>query len=64
MPNLDQIKINANAELKSSTKDPIFTLIGIGIIFGIIILCFGIVTFAIINPNLFAEIVKIVFRSK
>lgn len=56
----NQIKINANAVLETSTKHNFFTLIGIGIV----ILCCGIVAFVIKNPNLFVEICKIIFPTK
>lgn len=55
-----EIKINANTVLKSSTKHPIFTLIGIGII----TLCCGIVTFAIMNPTLFITLFSLIITGK
>ena len=58
MSNLDQIKINTI--LKASTEHIFFTLIGIGIV----ILCCGIVTFTIKNPNLFVTLFSLIITSK
>ncbi len=56
----NQIKINANAVLEVSTEHIFFTLIGIGIV----ILCCGIVAFAIMNPVLFITLFSSIITGK